>query len=83
MGNSLGSQWISFLEKENTYNLKDRINLKVDDGLSTNRCFITSLGEKWTCDPFDRLIVSHAKLKACPLVSKDLMIRKNYAKTIW
>ena len=63
--------------------LEDRIHLKIDESINTTRWFITSLQEKWTRDPFDRLIVSHAKLKACPLISKDTIIQKHYLGTIW
>ncbi len=47
------------------------------------RWFITSLQEKWTRDPFDRLIVSHAKLKSATLITKDPHILKNYIKAVW
>lgn len=37
----------------------------------------------WTRDPFDRLIVAQASLAGAPLVTKDRMIRKHYAKAAW
>jgi len=38
-----------------------------------------ALGETWTRDPFDRIIVAHAKSNgAAPLVTKDENIRANY-----
>jgi hypothetical protein len=43
-----------------------------------------ALDEKWTRDPFDRLIVSNAKANAfSALVSADEEIGRNYPKTIW
>ena len=41
-----------------------------------------SIHEKWTRDPFDRLIVAHAKFKDYLLISKDKKISKNYFRTI-
>lgn len=43
-----------------------------------------ALAEKWTRDPFDRLIVAHAKANGLAyLVSSDETIRQNYVRTIW
>lgn len=42
-----------------------------------------SLGESWTRDPFDRLIVGQAKLRQAPLLSKDTTIRANYSDAVW
>ena len=40
--------------------------------------------ETWTRDPFDRMIVSHAKANGyAVLVTPDGDIRKNYAKAVW
>ena len=40
--------------------------------------------EKWTRDPFDRIIVSHAKQNGlAPLISADEDIQKHYVKTVW
>lgn len=42
------------------------------------------LHEKWTRDPFDRLIVAHAKANGLsPLISSDEKIRDNYPRTVW
>ena len=42
-----------------------------------------ALGENWTRDPFDRIIVSHAKANALsPLISSDETIQKNYFRTV-
>jgi PIN domain nuclease of toxin-antitoxin system len=42
-----------------------------------------ALQEKWTRDPFDRLIVANAKAAGAPLVTKDEHIRKHYRRAIW
>lgn len=40
--------------------------------------------ERWTRDPFDRLIVAHAKINGlAPLLSADENIAKHYARTLW
>jgi PIN domain nuclease of toxin-antitoxin system len=44
----------------------------------------TALGETWTRDPFDRIIVAHAKSNgAAPLLTKDEQIRANYPNARW
>ena len=42
-----------------------------------------ALAESWTRDPFDRLIVAHARLCKGTLLSKDSAIQEHYSKTIW
>lgn len=43
-----------------------------------------TVGEKWTRDPFDRIIVAHAKANGlAPLVSSDQEIQQHYLRTIW
>jgi len=42
-----------------------------------------ALKEKWSRDPFDRLIVAHAKAGNAPLISKDENIRRHYRRAIW
>jgi PIN domain nuclease of toxin-antitoxin system len=42
-----------------------------------------ALKEKWVRDPFDRLIVAHAKANDAPLVTKDERIRLNYRHALW
>jgi PIN domain nuclease of toxin-antitoxin system len=42
------------------------------------------LQEKWTRDPFDRIIVAQAKANGLSsLISSDEEITKNYPRTIW
>lgn len=43
-----------------------------------------ALDEKWTRDPFDRLIVANAKANGfAPLISADEKIAKHYPRTVW
>jgi PIN domain nuclease of toxin-antitoxin system len=43
-----------------------------------------ALGETWTRDPFDRIIVAHAKANGlAPLLTKDEVIRANYQNARW
>ena len=44
----------------------------------------TALFENWTRDPFDLMIVSHAKANGfAPLITADEDIRAHYPKAIW
>lgn len=38
---------------------------------------------RWTRDPFDRLIVAHAKADDLPLLTKDRTILENFPLAIW
>ena len=43
-----------------------------------------AIAEGWTRDPFDRLIVAHAKANGSSvLLSKDETIRANYVNALW
>ncbi len=43
-----------------------------------------ALFETWTRDPFDRLIVAHAKANGyAPLITSDGDIRKHYSGSVW
>lgn len=43
-----------------------------------------ALGETWTRDPFDRIIVAHAKANgAAPLLTRDEVIQANYHNARW
>ncbi len=61
--------------------LADSIDLSVDD-ISLNELMESAIGEKWTRDPFDRLIVTHAKKRNAILISADRTIAKHYRKTL-
>ena len=67
------------------------VRVKLEHELAIHMCdldFLTivqmALNEKWTRDPFDRIIVAHAKSNGMsPLVSPDEEIRRRYSRTIW
>ena len=42
-----------------------------------------SLQQKWTRDPFDRLIVGQAIARGARLVTKDRLIRRHFRDAIW
>ena len=63
--------------------LRREIDLKVC-GLPFPDVTAIAIGEKWTRDPFDRVIVAHAKANGlAPLVTSDEGIRANYRNAIW
>ncbi len=47
------------------------------------RVVVAALGEFWTRDPFDRMIVAHAHIASAPLLTKDETIRKHYRQAFW
>ncbi len=63
--------------------LEHELHVRVCE-LSFSTIAKSSLGEKWTRDPFDRIIVAHAKANGfAALVSADEHIAAHYHKTIW
>lgn len=85
------------LELELLYEIK-RIKLqsrdvqrKVEAELGVRLCNLpfveianAALDEKWTRDPFDRLIVANAKANGfAPLISADEKIAQHYPRTVW
>jgi PIN domain nuclease of toxin-antitoxin system len=63
--------------------LESELRLRVCD-FAFSRIATVALDEKWTRDPFDRLIVSNAKANGfSTLVSADEEIGRNYPKTVW
>jgi PIN domain nuclease of toxin-antitoxin system len=42
-----------------------------------------ALAERWTRDPFDRLIVANAKAAGAALVTRDPRILENYSRALW
>lgn len=45
---------------------------------------MAALDEKWTRDPFDRIIVAQAKVNGlAPLISFDETIAGHYPRTVW
>jgi PIN domain nuclease of toxin-antitoxin system len=39
--------------------------------------------ERWTRDPFDRLIVAQAQVRSAPLLTCDRRIREHYPRAFW
>ena len=63
--------------------LESEIGLRICD-LPFNRVAHIALGENWTRDPFDRIIVAHAKANGLAyLISADQEIRKHYQRAVW
>jgi PIN domain nuclease of toxin-antitoxin system len=63
--------------------LREQVGLRVCD-----RSFAdvaeTATFESWTRDPFDRMIVVHAKANGyAALVTADERIRANYPRAVW
>jgi len=42
-----------------------------------------AVAQSWTRDPFDRLIVAQAAIRATALLTKDRVIRRRYAPAFW
>ena len=43
-----------------------------------------ALDEKWTRDPFDRIIVAQARVNGlAPLITSDELIAKKYPRAVW
>lgn len=67
------------------------IQLKLEHELNVGVCGVSfslvseaALHEKWTRDPFDRIIVAHAKANGfAALISADEQIAKHYSRTVW
>ena len=63
--------------------LRVEIGLGVCDRSCSEVAFV-AMGETWTRDPFDRMIVAQAKANGVsPLVTSDEEIRANYVNAIW
>jgi PIN domain nuclease of toxin-antitoxin system len=63
--------------------LRVQIGARVCDRSFADLCE-TALFETWTRDPFDLLIVSHAKSNGyAPLVTSDEKIRRHYPRAVW
>ena len=86
------------LELEYLFELKKETRLSADDiqrkleyELGVRVCKLSfatiakiASGEKWTRDPFDRIIVAHAKANGLSaLISADRLILQNYPRAIW
>jgi PIN domain nuclease of toxin-antitoxin system len=52
-------------------------------GLPFGQVIASALDQSWTRDPFDRVIVAHARARRLPLLTKDQSIRDHYREAIW
>jgi len=52
-------------------------------GIPFQRIVEQALQQKWSRDPFDRLIVAHAKAGDAALITKDENIRRHYRRAVW
>ena len=86
------------LELEYLFELKKETRLTADDvqrklefELGVRVCSLefrsivrVAASEKWTRDPFDRIIVAHAKANGIStLISADRLILLNYPRAVW
>jgi PIN domain nuclease of toxin-antitoxin system len=61
--------------------LSNKLDLEIDD-CSFSDVIKFSVRESWTRDPFDRIIVAHARSKDAFLITKDSNMKKYYKKII-
>ena len=62
--------------------LAEALDLRVCD-LPFSTVVQYALKEGWSRDPFDRLIVAHAKASDAPLITKDQRIHQHYRRAVW
>jgi PIN domain nuclease of toxin-antitoxin system len=62
--------------------LEGQIGLAVCD-LPFDTVVNRALEQKWTRDPFDRLISAHALCRGIPLLTKDKRIRRRVKLAVW
>jgi len=81
-------QLLHDIKRARTKAMKVIERLSADLGLAICRLPFASVVEHaidlaWTRDPFDRLIVAHARANDAALVTKDARIRQHYRRSIW
>jgi PIN domain nuclease of toxin-antitoxin system len=83
---------LEYLYEVNRIQLPSRdVLLKIEHEVGVRICDLpfplvasVVVDEKWTRDPFDRMIVAQAKANGlAPLVSADEEIRQHYRRTLW
>jgi PIN domain nuclease of toxin-antitoxin system len=63
--------------------LEHELRLRVCD-LNLQTIARSAIGEKWTRDPFDRMIVAHAKANGfATLILADEQVAAHYPRTVW
>lgn len=76
-------QRTNWTSRDARFRMERYLNAKVCD-LPFPRVAEAALDEKWTRDPFDRLIVAQAKANGlAPLISADERMRKHYPGVLW
>ena len=74
---------IKFAARDLLKKVEHETNLRLCD-LPFSTVASAAIDEKWTRDPFDRLIVANAKANGFAwLISADEQIAKNYPRTVW
>ncbi len=88
---------VVLLELEYLYEIKRSVipardlHRKIENELGVRPCTLpfsevaaAALDEKWTLDPFDRLIVANAKVNGlAPLITADAQIAQHYPRALW
>jgi PIN domain nuclease of toxin-antitoxin system len=88
---------MAFMEMEYLYEIRkivlraEEVRVKLEHELGARICTFSfpkvadvAIHEKWTRDPFDRLIVAQAKANGLsPLISADSHIQDNYTRAVW
>jgi PIN domain nuclease of toxin-antitoxin system len=64
------------------FDLGKRIGLKTCEH-PFNDVIENAIKQKWTRDPFDRIIVAQASILSTKIATKDETIRENYKHAIW
>lgn len=64
------------------FDLGKRIGLKTCEH-PLNEVIENAIKQKWTRNPFDRIIVAQASIHSTKIATKDETIRENYKHTIW
>lgn len=64
------------------FDLGKRIGLKTCEH-PFNDVIENAMKQKWTRDPFDRIIVAQASILSTQIATKDETIRENYKHAIW
>ncbi len=62
--------------------LELRLGLSVATG-DPMKIIKTSMDLSWATDPYDRMIVAHAKLLSAPLLSKDAHLHAHFPQVVW
>jgi PIN domain nuclease of toxin-antitoxin system len=83
-------EYLFEIKKETRLSAED-IERKLESELGVQVCGLSfaliarkAAAEKWTRDPFDRIIVAHAKANGLSaLISADRLILQNYPRAVW